>query len=37
MNLYSLTLQQSTAVNKAVYGNFTGPKKHEIVLAKGNS
>lgn len=35
MNLYSLTLQMSTMVNQAIYGNFSGARKHEIVVAKG--
>ncbi|EAR85077.1 splicing factor 3B subunit 3 (macronuclear) [Tetrahymena thermophila SB210] len=35
MNLYSLTLLQPTAILKAVYGNFSGPKAQEIAVAKG--
>ena len=35
MFLYSLTLQKSTAITQAVYGNFSGPKSHEIVAARG--
>jgi len=35
MHLYSLTLQRCTAINCAVFGNFSGPKQHEIVVARG--
>lgn len=35
MHLYSLTLQQATAIQKAIYGNFSGPKAQEIVVCKG--
>lgn len=35
MNLYSLTIQQPTAILKAISGNFSGPKAHEIIVAKG--
>lgn len=35
MNLYSLTLQQSTMISQAISGNFSAPKKYEIVWAKG--
>ncbi|CDW71789.1 splicing factor 3b subunit 3 [Stylonychia lemnae] len=35
MYLYSLTLNQATAINNSVYGNFSGPKQHEIVVSKG--
>ena len=35
MNLYSLTLLQPTAIIKAIYGNFSGPKAQEIAIAKG--
>ncbi|CRH02775.1 splicing factor 3B subunit 3, putative [Plasmodium relictum] len=33
--LYHLTLQKPTAITKAVYGNFSGPRAHEIIVAKG--
>ncbi|ETB61854.1 hypothetical protein YYC_01663 [Plasmodium yoelii 17X] len=33
--LYHLTLQKPTAITRTVYGNFSGPKAHEIVVAKG--
>eukprot|EP01038_Epipyxis_sp_PR26KG_P011576 gene11576-15501_t len=36
MAMLSLTLQKSSAISTAVYGNFTGPKQQEIVVAKGN-
>ena len=35
MHLYSLTLQQATAINKAIIGNFSGTKTQEIIVAKG--
>ena len=35
MYLYSLTLHQATAISQSVYGSFTGPNQHELVLAKG--
>jgi hypothetical protein len=37
MYLYGLTLQRSAAINCVVYGNFSGPKLHEIVVAHGKS
>lgn len=33
--LYHLTLQKPTAITKAVYGNFSSPRAHEIIVAKG--
>lgn len=33
--MYSLTLNQATAINNSVYGNFSAPKQHEIVVSKG--
>ncbi|SOV25504.1 splicing factor 3B subunit 3,putative [Plasmodium sp. DRC-Itaito] len=33
--LYHLTLQKPTAITKTVYGNFSGPRFHEIIVAKG--
>ncbi|SBT82679.1 splicing factor 3B subunit 3, putative [Plasmodium ovale] len=33
--LYHLTLQKPTAITRAAYGNFSGPRVHEIVVAKG--
>lgn len=36
LNLLALSLQRSSAINAAVYGCFTAPKKHEFVVAKGN-
>ena len=35
MYLYNLSLQQSTAITQAIYGNFTAPKAQEIVVSKG--
>lgn len=31
-----LNLQRSSAINTAVYGNFSAPKAQEIVVARGN-
>ena len=36
MHLLALNLQRSTAINSAVYGNFSGPRAQEICVAKGN-
>lgn len=36
MHLLNLTLQPPTAVNLAVYGNFTGAQAQEFVVARGN-
>ena len=36
MYLYSLTLNQPTLINNSVYGSFSGPNKHEIVVTKGS-
>ncbi|VWU48148.1 splicing factor 3B subunit 3, putative, partial [Hepatocystis sp. ex Piliocolobus tephrosceles] len=33
--LYHLTIQKPTAITKCVYGNFSAPKAHEIIVAKG--
>ena len=35
MYLYNLSLQQSSAITQAIYGNFTAPKAQEIVVSKG--
>lgn len=35
MHLYSLSLQKSSAIAKAVYGNFSSPKAHEFVVSRG--
>lgn len=35
MHLYALTLQKSSAINVAVYGNFSGPKLQEFAVARG--
>jgi len=37
MHMYALTLQRSAAINCVAYGNFSGPKLHEIVVAHGKS
>ena len=37
MHLYHLTLQRATAVTSVAYGSFTGPRTHELVLARGSS
>jgi len=35
MFLYSLTLQKPSAINQAVYGNFSAPNAQEIVVGRG--
>ena len=35
MHLYSVTLQPPSGINKALYGNFSGPKAQEILVSKG--
>jgi splicing factor 3B subunit 3 len=35
MFLYSLTLNQATAINHSIQGSFTEPEQNELVLAKG--
>ena len=35
MYLYSLTLNQTTAINLSIYGSFTKANQHELVVAKG--
>ena len=35
MHLYALTLQKATGISKAIFGNFSGPKAQEIVVARG--
>src|SRR5437870_2608005 len=35
MYLYHLTLQRATGIVQAVYGNFSGPKTHEIIVNRG--
>lgn len=36
MNILAVNLQRSSAINVAVYGNFSGPKQQEIAVAKGS-
>eukprot|EP00727_Mastigamoeba_balamuthi_P006206 m51a1_g2204 putative splicing factor 3b subunit 3-like (1210) ;mRNA; r:168623-173209 len=36
MYLYALTLQKPSAINCCVYGNFSGPASHELVVARGH-
>lgn len=36
MHLLNLTLQPPSGINRAVYGNFSGPQAHEFVVARGN-
>lgn len=36
-NLVGLTLNRPGAANSAVYGNFSGARHHELVLAKGTN
>jgi splicing factor 3B subunit 3 len=35
MHLLGLTLQRPTAINLAIYGNFTAPKAQEIAVSRG--
>jgi len=35
MHLYSLTLQKASGITAAVFGNFSGPKQQELVVARG--
>jgi len=35
LHLYALTLQRSSAITAAVYGNFSGPKQQELAVARG--
>ncbi len=35
MYLYNLTLQKATAITHAIYGNFSGTKVPEILVARG--
>lgn len=37
MHLLALNLQKPSAINVSIYGNFSGPKSHEFVVAKGSS
>ena len=34
--LYHLTLQRPTAIVQAIYGNFTGQKQQEVIVARGS-
>lgn len=36
-NCYSLTLQKSTAICQAIYGNFSAAKAQEIIVSRGKS
>ena len=35
MHLYALTLQKSSGITSAVYGNFSAPKLQEVIVARG--
>lgn len=35
MYLYSVTLNQTSAISQSIYGSFTGPNQHELVVSKG--
>ena len=37
MFLYNLTLQKGGGINRAVVGNFSAPKAHEIVVARNKT
>lgn len=34
MFLYNITLNPTTAINQAIYGNFSGTKQQEIIVAR---
>ncbi|KAK9701194.1 pre-mRNA-splicing factor rse1, partial [Basidiobolus ranarum] len=34
MFLYNITLQEATAINQAILGNFSGTKQQEIIIAR---
>jgi splicing factor 3B subunit 3 len=36
VHLYNVTLQPSTAIHKAILGNFSGTKQQEIVVARNS-
>jgi splicing factor 3B subunit 3 len=36
-HFYSLTLLKASGINLSVSGNFSGPKSHEIVVARGKA
>lgn len=35
MHLYALTLQRSSAITAAVFGNFSAPRQQELAVARG--
>ena len=35
MHLFSLTLQKSSSITNAVYGNFSAPRQQELILLRG--
>lgn len=37
MFMYSLTVQQPTAITQAILGQFTGSKEQQIITASGSS
>lgn len=37
MFLYHFGLQKGGTISKAIYGNFSDPKSHEIIACKENS
>lgn len=37
MHLYNLTLQQASAIQKAIYGNFSSSKAQELVVCRGKT
>ena len=34
MHLYSLTLQKSSGITSALYGNFSGARQQELIVAR---
>ena len=35
MHLYSVTLQKSSGITDALYGNFSAPRQQEVLLVRG--
>lgn len=35
MFLYSLTLSRASGIQRAIYGNFSGPKAQEVIVSRG--
>lgn len=37
MHLYNLTLQGASAIQKALYGNFSSSKAQEVAVCRGKT